>query len=392
MRYHTVTKEAAAALLRIVLWAGVLACFVSCRDEELMPGTDTGGLIAFRIREREFPVAATRAASGNACDSSFTPVSGSVPLIVGGDTIEMGITAESNRDPIFAERPQPLTRGVPFGKDDDGKQVTAFHVTAFRDGSHGDGTYFEPKEVTVNEGIARTGMYWPAGKLSFCAYYVLGLNSQQAVKDDLYGQDVATEPGECTFMMIPQDIGDNSEIVLKFSLGEDEREYTFSKRLKEIEALKPAGSGTAKLLPDTRYTFTIGLNGDVDIEVDDKVEGMTKSDVTIQNTGISTGYIRAAIVGYWANESGSVMGAWQETDGNFVGLAGENWGKGDDGFWDYTEPGKHYEYTKPLFTSYALNESAVTTHPRQHLVLDVVAQIVIEDEREKAKWQREFNK
>ena len=193
-------------------------------------------------------------------------------------------------------------------------------------------------------------------------------------------------------MMIPQDIGDNSEIVLKFSLGEDEREYTFSKRLKEIEALKPAGSGTAKLLPDTRYTFTIGLNGDVDIEVDDKVEGMTKSDVTIQNTGISTGYIRAAIVGYWANESGSVMGAWQETDGNFVGLAGENWEKGDDGFWYYTEPVKHYEYTKPLFTSYALIESAVTAHPRQHLVLDVVAQIVIEDEREKAKWQREFNK
>lgn len=524
MEYKTITTKAAGTFRRIILWAGIVACAVSCRDEELMPGAGTEGLIAFRVREGN-PLVTTRAASGDGRDSTLASLSGSVPLLVGGDTIEMSVSTERNREPIFAERAKALTRGVPFGNDGDGKAVTGFQVTAFRDNNE---TYFENRKVAVKNGIGLTGQHWPAWDLSFCAYawsmksagslvtglefektgdglsgsfsyslpgpkeggeetrndaleepdlvfamapgmkrgdgpvdllfhhalsavvfkagtigaenvrlksivlenfyggggckmteakiessndyngrqdvkfewtptgeqthaYVQQLGDQQAVTGDRFGKEVEKETGECTFMMIPQEIGDDSKIVLTFSLGDSEEEYTLSKNLKDIAALKPAGSETAKLLPDTRYTFTIGLTGDIDIEVDDKVEGKTKSDVTIQNTGISTGYIRAAVVGWWEDESGSVTAPWREKeDGSFTGLPGENWKKGTDGFWYYTKPVKHYGYTDPLFTSYTLNENAVKSHSSQKLVLDVVAQIVLADKRKEAGWPTEF--
>lgn len=535
MKYHTITKEAAVVFRRIIFWAGITVCAVSCRDEELMPGTDTGGFIVFRVREGN-PVVATRAASGNECDSSFTSLSGSIPMIVGADTIEMGFSVERNRDMIFADKPHTLTRGASFGSDDGGMAVTNFHVMAFQDKVHQYAVYFGQKEIPVSGGFGRTGIYWPAGSLSFCAYawstegadelvsglefnktdvglsgsfnyslpeveedndkrndpanqpdlifamtpdmvcekngrtepvdllfhhalsavvfkvgtlkaesvilksialenfygggsctistgtiesvddyndrqdvkfewtpsgeqnkkYLLGLGDegQQAETGDMFGKDVETKNGECTFMMIPQNIGSDSKIVLNFVLQNSGTEYTFEKNMNEIEALKPNGEGDARLLPDTKYIFTIGLNGDVDITVEDNVTGLIKNELTIQNTGIANGYIRAAIVGYWADGSGNVMGAWdEENDGTFTGLAGENWKKGktgEDVFWYYTKTVPHYGFTTPLFTTYELKEEAIAGHPNQTLILDVVAQIVIDDKREEAGWPTTF--
>lgn len=537
MNYHTIAKKAIVALRRIIIWTGIMACAVSCRDEELGSITDTDGLIVFRIREGNPVVAGTRSASGNESDRTTAPSFGSVPLFVGTDTIEMGFSVERNRDMIFAEKPQSLTRGVSFGSDEDGKAVTSFHVTAFRDSDHGGVVYplLNDESVTsvdVTDGYGRTGKYWPAGSLSFCAYawsmesagnlvsglefkntddglsglfsyslpeveesdeerndpakqpdlifamapdkvcekngptepvdllfhhalsavvfkvgslkaegvilksialenlygsgdcemsteeisgdtdsyngrqdvkftwkpkgdqnkkYLLGLNDQVAETGDEFGENVGTE-GECTFMMIPQIIGSDSKIVLKFVLQNSGSEYTFEKNLNEIEALKPDGEGDATLLPDTKYIFTLGLNGDVDITVEDNVTDLTKDHLAIQNTGIANGYIRAAIVGYWADENGNAMEAWDEEDevGTFTGLPGENWKKGEDGFWYYTQSVPHYEYTTPLFESYTLNQDAITNHPGLTLILDIVAQIVIDDRREEAGWPTTF--
>ena len=542
MKHHTITKEAAVAFRRIIFWAGVVACAASCRDEELMSGTDTGGLIAFRILEGN-PAAVTRAASGNEGDGSFASACGSIPLIIGGDTIGMGITTERNNDVIFAERPQTLTRGASFGKDPGGKEVTDFQVTAFRDNSHStDGNpYLNKEPVKVSDGLGRTGKYWPAGSLSFCAYayskenakdlvkglefkktevgltgsftyslpeagkeddgkrndpanqpdlvfamtpdvesvknaatqpvnllfhhalsaivfkvgsvkaesvtlksialenfygsgnctmnsgkiesdddnsekndvkfqwettgepnntYVLGLNSQQIQKDDdkehWFGENAETEAGEkigieeCTFMMIPQTFAENSNIVLKFLLGNDAQEYTFSKPLSDITLSDE--SKLTEFKPDTKYIFTIGLNGDVDITVTDDVVGSKKNNLQIQNTGIANGYIRATIVGYWADESGNVMEAWnwEEEKENFISLPGDGWKKGGDGFYYYTKVVPHNEYTSKLFEEYVLSEENKNAHPNQTLILDIVGQIVIEDERDAAGWQKTF--
>ena len=547
MKYH-ITKEAAVAFRRIIFWAGVVACAVSCQDEELMPGTDTEGFIAFRVLDGN-SVTLTRTASGNEYGSSLPSVSGSIPVIVGGDTIGMGFTAERNNDLIFAEKPQTLTRGASFGNGDDGKAVTAFQVTAFRDADHSTATnpYLKDEQVEVedSDGIGRTGKYWPAGSLSFCAYayskenakslveglkfektdkgltgsftyslpeagkeeeedkrndpanqpdlvfamapdvksvkdaptepvdllfhhalsaivfkigtihaervklksialenfygkgscemstqkivssdkteyigrnnvtfdwtqageqnntYVLGLNSQQIQKDDdkehWFGEEAVDGGGnkigieECTFMMIPQTLGENSNIVLKFFLGDDEKEYTFSKPLKDI-TLNDENKLT-EFRADTKYIFTIGLNGDVDITVTDDVVGSEKNNLKIQNTGIANGYIRAAIVGYWADENGNAVEVWnrEEEKGNFTGgLPGDGWKEGDDGFYYYQKVVPHNGYTSQLFEKYVLSEKNKNAHPNQTLILDIVGQIVIEDERDAAGWQKTF--
>ena len=543
MKYH-ITKESAVAFRRIIFWAGVVACAVSCRDEELMPGTDTEGFIVFRIMEGS-PETVTRAESGNECEDSFTSVSGSIPMIVGGDTIGLGFTAARNNDLIFAEKPQNLTRGASFGSKDEGKAVTDFQVTAFRDDSHSTdrNPYLDDVNVKVSDGFGRTGKYWPAGSLSFCAYayskenakdlveglefkktedgltgsftyslpeagkeddgkrndpvnqpdlvfamtpdvesvtnaqtapvdllfhhalsaivfkigtihaesvklksvalenfygkgscemstqkivssdkteyigrnnvtfnwvpsgeqnntYVLGLNSQQIQKDDdkehWFGEEAVDVGGnkidieECTFMMIPQTLGENSNIVLKFFLGDDEREYTFSKPLKDI-TLNDENKLT-EFRADTKYIFTIGLNGDVDITVTDDVVGSEKNNLKIQNTGIANGYIRAAIAGYWADENGNAMEMWnwEEEKENFKSLPGDGWKEGDDGFYYYTKVVPHNEYTSKLFEEYVLSEENKNAHPNQTLILDIVGQIVIEDERDAAGWQKTF--
>ena len=528
-------KEAAAALRRIVFCAGVVACAFSCREDEPMPATDTGGLIAFRIMEGN-PVVATRAAMGNEGDSSLTVKSGRIPMIVGENTIEMGLAVEGNNDQIFGEKSQTLTKGASFSSGDDGKRVEKFNVTAFRDESHGYEPYSKLSNaaVTVNtvgdRKIGRTGIYWPEGSLSFCAYayskenakdlveglefkktengltgsftyslpeagkeddgkrndpvnqpdlifamtqdkvcekkastpqvdllfhhalsaivfkvgtihadrvklksialenfygsgsctmraenrgetddvifswepageqeygYVLGLGQegQQANTGDIFGKDIEGGVAECTFMMIPQTLGENSNIVLKIFLGDDEKEYTFSKPLKEITLSDESKlTKLTEFLPDTKYIFTIGLNGDVDITVTDDVVGSEKTNLKIQNTGLANGYIRAAIVGYWADESGNVMEVWnrEEEKDNFTGLPGEGWKEGDDGFYYYTKVVPHNGYTSKLFEEYVLSEENKNAHPDQTLILDIVGQIVIEDKRAEAGWQTTF--
>lgn len=528
MKYNSITGVVGAVFCRGFFWVFLIACLASCKDDELAPRTDTGEFIAFRIREGN-PIAVTRAASGNERDSSFTSASESVPLIIGGDTLEMSVTSERNDESFFSEKSQPLMRSTPFGKDGDEKALNSFHVTAFGDKS---GKYMDNEAVTVSqESIWRTSKYWPKDEpLSFCAYaysmpdanslvlnlnfkktdgrlegsfdyflpkpdegdetgrndpakqpdlifamtpdvsynkepvdllfhhalsavvfkvgsireidtkqvtlksialanlygsgkctmstkkiestdgyngkddmifswttsgqqnqtYTLDLKDQVPEKGEWFGSNVSVgNIHECTFLMIPQTLGGDSKIVLKFAVGDDEREFSTS--LKDIKQLIPDGSEQAKFQPDKRYIFTIGLEGDVDVEVTDKVVESVKSELSIQNTGISNGYIRAAIVGYWADESGNAMEAWDEdNDGDFVTLPGTDWEQGEDGYYYYKKVVPHKEYTSKLFESYTLKEGVAERHPNQKLILDIVAQIVIEDKRGDAGWPTTF--
>lgn len=548
MKYHAIKGDAAAAFRRMLFWAGMVACAVSCEDDELIPRTGTDGFIAFRVREGE-PTVTTKTASGNGSDNSLVSLSGRVPLIIGVDTLDMTVTSESNRDCFLTESSLPLTKGKPFGSEgeDDHLSVKSFKVTAF---DNQNTEYLKDVEVTVADGVGKTDKTWPEeGQLSFCAYawsdpnakvtdlsfkneggsltgsfsyslpepatdgvdstkndpagqpdlifamspdressaepvellfhhalsaivfkvgsfkdittdsihlksisltnmygsgkckmstktmttegeykdvkynnkdnvifawtpegdrknYMLGLNGQKPVTGEPFGNNALNggekaEISECTFLMIPQEIGEDSKIVLTFAMGEKGEDlYTFSTSLKEIEKLKPAGSDQAKFLSDTKYIFTLGLTGDVDVDVEDQVTSTTKSNLSIQNTGTADGYIRATIVGYWADESYNAMAPWNDnvlnpwneaTDGSFTGLPGTDWKKGDDGFYYYTKPVPHNGFTTPLFESYKLSDEAVKIHPRQKLILDIVAQIVIADKRDEAGWPTTFS-
>ena len=190
--------------------------------------------------------------------------------------------------------------------------------------------------------------------------------------DAVIGELMGTE--ESVFMMLPQIMNnENSKLTLNFSINGSD--YTLSKSFKDIISSWEA---------DKKYIFTIGLPDDISVEIEDQVEGLVKHSVEIQNTGMTTGYIRAAIVGYWVNPDGIVDGALSAADGTFVWGSKWNtyWKKGADGFYYHLLPVNAKEFTVyPLFEKFTLNEANKMNHTSQELEMNLIVQIIPVDEK-----------
>lgn len=186
---------------------------------------------------------------------------------------------------------------------------------------------------------------------------------------------------EHTFLIIPQKYTTaDPKLQITFSMGgtEDEkkkRTYTLEKSLKDI---------ITEFKADHHYYFSIGTEkGEVNIDVEDKVEGKVKTFTSIQNTGLAAGYIRAAIVGYWVRSSGSstdIMIPWSvddESTGKLVkpGDWGNYWVKGDDGYYYYKEIVPPGGFTQPLFNTYTVTLSAPPV-TGAYLEINLIGQIV----------------
>ena len=201
---------------------------------------------------------------------------------------------------------------------------------------------------------------------------------------------------ECTFMMIPQTLSDASAVEIKFTVKDGtngfsgDREYTFSKPIKDLFT-------DGKWLPDYKYIITIGLDDDeMGISVTDKCTTTVKSDVAIQNTGFATGYVRAAIVGFWKNGTGDIIVPWNDDKietteyGTFVwGDAWTaHWKRASDNYYYHKEAVARNQFTYPLFNTYTLTAAAPVTGAV--LEIDIVAQIIhknsIENNNYKYTW------
>lgn len=189
---------------------------------------------------------------------------------------------------------------------------------------------------------------------------------------------------EHTFLLIPQTYGDTQKLVITFQIKEytdpskpDENTwhtYTMEKPMKEIIAAIEA---------DRHYTFTIGIEKDeVDVKVEDEVVGKVKQNVTITNTGIASGYVRAAIVGYWLRTE-DIMIPWSvdDTSTGKLTVGGEwetYWVKGTDGYFYYKQELKRGQQTYPLFVTYELTAGAAPVEGAL-LEINILAQIVHKD-------------
>ena len=195
---------------------------------------------------------------------------------------------------------------------------------------------------------------------------------------------------ECTFMMIPQTLSKDSAVEITFTIKDGtngfsgDRKYTFS---KPINGLFTDG----KWLPDYKYIITIGLDDDeMGISVTDECSTTVKSDVKIQNTGFATGYVRAAIVGFWKNTSGDIIVPWNDDKispteyGKFVwggsetkgGEWANHWKLASDNYYYHKDRVTRNQFTYPLFDTYTLNAAAPVTGAV--LEIDIVAQIIHE--------------
>lgn len=172
------------------------------------------------------------------------------------------------------------------------------------------------------------------------------------------------------FMMVPHKLSDiEMEISITLHSGTPyEHVKVISKKLADY---------TTEWLADKKYVYTISASEEVEVEITDQVTAQVKSDVEITSKGSSPSYIRAAIVGFWVNTDGNVVGDWKETHGVFDWGTdwASHWVKGDDGYYYHLEELEAGEQTWPLFNTYTLTVDYPITDA--HLELHIATQAVI---------------
>lgn len=104
--------------------------------------------------------------------------------------------------------------------------------------------------------------------------------------------------------------------------------------------------------PEVKNTFEPAK---VTTKVEEKFDGITKSEVKIKNTGNINAYIRVAVVANWANSAGDVYGGAVPTDKgdkkdyDLTLKANNGWIKGADGYYYYIHPVAPKESTTAIF-------------------------------------------
>lgn len=192
-----------------------------------------------------------------------------------------------------------------------------------------------------------------------------GIYTENINANAVLGAQIGDE--ESVFMMLPQTMGNNTRFDFVFSINGTE--YVLSKEFNSF---------ITEWEPDKKYIFTIGLPDEIGVDIEDQVDGVVKKNVAIQNTGITAGYVRAAIIGYWINPGGLVGEMLEDEDGTFVwGIEwNQHWKKGSDGFYYHLLPVEHNAYTYPLFETYTLNEEHKDSHDKQVLEMNLAVQII----------------
>lgn len=251
--------------------------------------------------------------------------------------------AEVQPDLIFAIAPSQKESDDPVNL----RFVHALSAVEFKIGTIGDATVVK-SVIKINNILSKghctiTHPVTPAN-IRWTPQYPLDSYSQ-TVKDGV------------PFMIVPQSLdATGAEFQIDITIGDITHEFP-AKKLSEL---------TPEWETNKKYTYTINKSGEVRVGVRDRVSSTVKDEVKIQNTGFSTSYIRAAIVGYWSvtKEDGTeeIVASWDINDTGTGTLTKASdwstWWTIKDGFYYYTAPVAPGEYTKPLFDSYELEKTA----------------------------------
>lgn len=106
------------------------------------------------------------------------------------------------------------------------------------------------------------------------------------------------------------------------------------------------------------------------VEESDFVDGTstTKNNVTIRNTGNTSAYIRAAVVGNWVKD-GKIVAPWVDN----INYSQSGWVKGSDGYYYYKDAVAVGQKTRNLFDSYEPGSAPVAD---AHLEMTIVCQAI----------------
>ena len=202
--------------------------------------------------------------------------------------------------------------------------------------------------------------------------------------------------------LLPQTLSDAAtiEVVMKVESTDPtlnatrENTYTLTKSLKAF---------VAEWAPNKKYTYVISTPEEVEVEVTDEVDNTgeypVKNNLQIKNTGLSTVYVRASVVGNWVMPNATpefdddmIVAEWQTVadptkgkvpDGEFVYNGGSASKLPESTIGDWIYINGYYYYKQPLtsgqvapalFDSYTLTANP----PMANAVFDltIVAQAV----------------
>lgn len=275
-------------------------------------------------------------------------------------------------------------------------------------------TSWPTKSATANNTIS-------SGTYSGTVNYTSGSNNKFG--DSWYSagneKNLNDANGTQTFWLIPQAVSSDVTLTIKYTFAGTPGEWTIDFGKVLAAAAKPVNWQAGEL-----RTYTIKVD-DVNVKIEDTVTNTVKSDVAITNTGNTTAFIRAAIVGQWLDHKNRpvfgftdllynyyAVDSWYQdqfvnttagTHGTFTDLAGykgannplNKWYLCDDGFYYYSDPvdpGKIIgtapsgatnasDYLgNPLFTKYEIGTAPSVTisgvNTSIHFSLEIATQAV----------------
>ena len=169
-----------------------------------------------------------------------------------------------------------------------------------------------------------------------------------------------------TFMVIPQTLGENAELVIYLASALHPEVLKFEMITAEEPALKDWSNYAGKMIT-FRINSYVGL---VSVNVYDNCDTANgvKRNIAITNDGNAEIFVRAELVGNWINSNGQILASWREDDsyGTFVSSKGsnaklseildDNWQKAADGFYYYKYYVKPREVLKNnMFDTFTLS-------------------------------------
>lgn len=143
------------------------------------------------------------------------------------------------------------------------------------------------------------------------------------------------------------------------------------------------GASVAFIIASTNDVVNKFTPSSVSCEVEETLNGSTKSNVSITNTGDTDAYIRAMVNITWKNEAGEVYGASQpvvDTDYtiDYADTSNTGWTKGADGFWYYNSVVAPSEKTGVLIETCTTKEGS--TPPEGYfLSVEILADAIQEN-------------
>ena len=185
--------------------------------------------------------------------------------------------AEVQPDLIFAIAPQQSESEDPVSL----RFVHALSAVEFKIGTIGD--------ATVKSSVIQINNILSKGHCTI-THPVTPANIAWTPQEPLDSYSQTVKDG-VPFMIVPQSLDvTGAEFQIDITIGDITHQFP-AKKLSEL---------TPEWETNKKYTYTINKSGEVRVGVRDRVSETVKDEVKIQNTGFSTSYIRAAIVGYWS--------------------------------------------------------------------------------------------